>query len=58
VTDAELVSLAVAQEMMGIGHDADFLPVISKRVAHPFPRLPEQPGDGNRRQQRSDLMSG
>lgn len=56
VTDPEVVTLAVAQEMMGIDHDAEFLAVAAKRLNHLFPRLPKQPGYWKRRQRCSDLI--
>jgi hypothetical protein len=40
VTDAEVVTLAVAQEMMGIDHDAEFLAIARRRLAHLIPKLP------------------
>ncbi|MGZ6576577.1 MAG: IS982 family transposase [Solirubrobacteraceae bacterium] len=49
VTDAEVVTLAVAQTMMGIESDAEFLAVATKRLSHLFPRLPKQPGYWKRR---------
>lgn len=56
VTDAEVVTLAVAQEMMGIDHDAEFLAVAAKRLGHLFPKLPQQPGYWKRRQRASELI--
>jgi hypothetical protein len=50
VTDAEVVTLAVAQEMMGVDHDAEFLAIAGKRLTHLFPKLPKQPGYWKRRQ--------
>ena len=44
VTDAEVVTLCVAQAIMGIPSDRRFLAVASKRLCHLFPRLPGQPG--------------
>jgi hypothetical protein len=49
VTDAEVVTLCVAQAIMGIPSDRRFLAVASKRLCHLFPRLPGQPGYFKRR---------
>jgi hypothetical protein len=49
VTDAEVVTLCVAQAVMGIASDRRFLAVARKRLAHLFPRLPQQPGFHKRR---------
>jgi hypothetical protein len=49
VTDAEVVTLCVAQAIMGIPSDRRFLAVAAKRLGHLFPRLPKQPGYFKRR---------
>jgi hypothetical protein len=49
VTDAEVVTLCVAQAIMGIPCDRRFLAVAAKRLGHLFPRLPQQPGYFKRR---------
>jgi Transposase DDE domain len=49
VTDAEVVTLCVAQAVMDIGSDEQFLAVANKRLRHLFPRLPKQPGYWKRR---------
>ena len=49
VTDAELVTLCVAQAIMGIPSDRRFLAVARKRLVHLFPRLPSQPAYWKRR---------
>jgi len=49
VTDAEVVTLCVAQAIMGIPSDRRFLAVARKRLAHLFPELPAQPGYFKRR---------
>src|ERR1700676_2501117 len=49
VTDAEVVTLCVAQAMMGIPSDRRFLAVASKRLRHLFPQLPGQSGYFKRR---------
>jgi hypothetical protein len=56
VTDAEVVTLAVAQEMMGVDHDAEFLAIAATRLSHLFPKLPQQPGYWKRRQRCSDTI--
>jgi hypothetical protein len=43
LTDAEVVTLAVAQAIMGIPSDERFLAAARKRLAHLFPRLPKRP---------------
>src|SRR4051794_24664559 len=49
VTDAELVTLCVAQAVMGVASDREFLAVAAKRLAHLFPTRPQQPGFHKRR---------
>jgi hypothetical protein len=49
VTDAEVVTLCVAQAIMGIPSDRRFLAVARKRLVHLFPALPAQPGYFKRR---------
>jgi hypothetical protein len=49
VTDAEVVTLCVAQAIMGIPSDRRFLAVARKRLAHLFPEQPAQPGYFKRR---------
>lgn len=49
VTDAEVVTLCVAQAIMGIPSDRRFLAVARKRLVHLFPQLPAQPGYFKRR---------
>jgi transposase len=49
VTDAEVVTLAVAQAVMNIASDREFLAVAAKRLRHLFPKLPLQPGYWKRR---------
>ena len=56
VTDAEVVTLCVAQAIMGIPSDRRFLAVAAKRLAHLFPRLPQQPGYFKRRRRLSDTL--
>jgi transposase len=49
VTDAEVVTLAVAQAVINIASDREFLAVAAKRLRHLFPKLPLQPGYWKRR---------
>ena len=56
VTDAEVVTLCVAQAIMGIPSDRRFLAVAEKRLAHLFPRLPKQPGYFKRRRKLADTL--
>ena len=56
MTDAEVVTLAVAQEMLGIDHDAEFLTLARRLLGHLFPKLPQQPGYWKRRQRLSDTI--
>ena len=44
VTDAEVVTLAVAQAITGIDIDRKFLAVAARRLDHLFPKLPKQSG--------------
>jgi transposase len=56
VTDAEVVTLAVAQAMMDISSDRDFLAAARTRLSHLFPRLPAQPGYWKRRQRCTETI--
>jgi hypothetical protein len=56
VTDAEVVTLCVAQAIMGIPSDRRFLAVARKRLGHLFPELPQQPGYFKRRRRLSDTL--
>ena len=56
LTDAEVVTLAVAQAIMGITSDQRFLAVAGKRLAHLFPALPKRPGYYKRRERLSDTI--
>jgi Transposase DDE domain len=56
VTDAEVVTLCVAQAIMGIPSDRRFLAVAAKRLAHLFPHLPKQPGYFKRRRRLADTL--
>jgi hypothetical protein len=56
VTDAELVTLCVAQAIMGIPSDRRFLAVARKRLIHLFPELPSQPAYWKRRRRLGDAL--
>jgi Transposase DDE domain len=56
LTDAEVVTLCVAQAMMGISSDARFLKAARKQLAHLFPVLPNRPGYLKRRQRLSETI--
>jgi hypothetical protein len=56
VTDAEVVTLCVAQSIMGIPSDRRFLAVAAKRLDHLFPRLPAQPGYFKRRRRLAETI--
>lgn len=56
LTDAEVVTLCVAQAMMGISSDARFLRAARKQLSHLFPVLPNRPGYVKRRQRLSETI--
>src|SRR3954468_17962776 len=56
VTDAEVVTLAVAQHLLGIRSDEQFAAVAPIRLGHLFPRLPKRPGFVKRRQRLADTI--
>lgn len=56
LTDAEVVTLAVAQAIMGIPSDVRFLAAAQTRLSHLFPRLPKRPGYYKRRERLSDTI--
>lgn len=56
LTDSEVVTLAVAQAMMGIPSDARFLRAARTQLAHLFPLLPKRPGYYKRRERLSDAI--
>lgn len=57
VTDAEVVTLCVAQAVMGLPSDRRFLAVARKRLGHLFPELPNQPGFHKRRRKLAATIS-
>ena len=56
ITDAEIVTLCVAQAIMGIPSDRRFLAVARKRLGHLFPELPGQAGYFKRRRRLADAI--
>lgn len=56
VTDAEVVTLCVAQAIMGIPSDRRFLAVASKHLRHLFPNIPGQAGYFKRRRRLVDTL--
>ena len=56
VTDAEVITLCVAQAIMGITSDPRFLAAARKRLAHLFPVLPDRAGFYKRREALSDTI--
>lgn len=56
LTDAEVVTLCVAQAIMGIPSDRRFLAVARKHLRHLFPRIPAQPGYFKRRRRLAETL--
>jgi len=56
LTDAEVVTLCVAQAIMGIPSDRRFLAVARTRLVHLFPDLPGQAGYFKRRRRLADTI--
>lgn len=56
VTDAELITLCVAQAIMGIPSDQRFLDTARVRLSHLFPELPRRPGYWKRRRRLADRI--
>jgi hypothetical protein len=56
LTDAEVVTLAVAQAIMGIPSDHRFARVAAKQLAHLFPGLPKRAGYFKRRDRLADTI--
>lgn len=56
LTDAEVVTLAVAQAIMGIPSDERFVAVARKRLSHLFPVLPQRSGYYRRRERLSEAI--
>jgi hypothetical protein len=56
LNDAEVITLAVAQAIMGIPSDERFLAVARRRLRHLFPKLPKRPGYWKRRRRLGDRI--
>jgi hypothetical protein len=56
VTDAEVVTLCVAQAVMDISSDREFLAVAQRRLGELFPQLPKQPGLHKRRRRLAETI--
>jgi hypothetical protein len=56
LTDAEVVTLCVAQAVMGIPSDERFVAVAVKRLGHLFPQLTKRSGFHKRRDRLSDTI--
>jgi hypothetical protein len=56
LTAAEVATLCVAQAVMGISSDREFLAVARKRLSDLFPRLPLQPGFHKRRRRLTETI--
>lgn len=56
VTDAEVITLCVAQAIMGVPSDRRFLAVASKHLRHLFPKIPGQAGYFKRRRRLADTL--
>ncbi len=56
LTDPEVITLCVAQAIMGIPSDRRFLKVAAKRLGHLFPLLPEQSGYHKRRRRLAETI--
>lgn len=56
LTDAEVATLCVAQAVMGIASDREFLAVARKRLGELFPKLPHQPGFHKRRRRLTETI--
>jgi len=56
LTDAEVATLCVAQAVMGIDSDREFLAVAGRRLAGLFPKLPKQPGFHKRRRRLTETI--
>ena len=56
LTDAEVVTLCVAQSIMGIGSDARFVRVARKRLGHLFPALTKRSAFHKRRERLAETI--
>jgi hypothetical protein len=56
LTDAEVVTLCVAQSIMGVGSDERFVKIAAKRLGHLFPTLTRRSGFHRRRDRLADVI--
>jgi hypothetical protein len=56
LTDAEVATLCVAQAVMGISSDREFLAVAERRLGELFPKLPHQSGFHKRRRRLTETI--
>jgi hypothetical protein len=56
LTDAEVVTLCVAQSIMGIGSDGRFAKIAARRLRHLFPTLTRRSGFHKRRDRLTDVI--
>jgi len=56
LTDAEVVTISVAQQLLRVSSDEQFWALAPRRLGHLFPRLPQRPGFVKRRQRLSDTI--
>jgi Transposase DDE domain len=56
LTDAEVVTLCVAQQVLRISSDEQFWAIAPRRLGHLFPRLPQRPAFVKRRVRLSDTI--
>jgi hypothetical protein len=56
LTDAEVVTLAVAQQLLRASSDEQFWALAPRRLGHLFPRLPQRPAFVKRRQRLADTI--
>ncbi|HEX4753355.1 MAG TPA: IS982 family transposase [Solirubrobacterales bacterium] len=56
LTDAEVVTLCVAQSIMGVGSDGRFVRIACRRLGHLFPTLTRRSGFHKRRDRLTDVI--
>jgi hypothetical protein len=56
ISDAEVITLCIAQAMMGVPSDPRFLAVAARRLSHFFPQLPERTAFHKRRLRLSGVI--
>ena len=58
IADAEVITLCIAQAMLGVASDERFLAAACHRLSHLFPALPERSAFHKRRLRLSDVIEG